>query len=213
MITSALSSFALDEFTTSDTVPQYMSHKNKLQKGALAKIAAHSQLLHVEPSQRSMSDFAGALEVVTVERHSFFYEIAADLAHGVTSCPHCGAGSLQLHGRYVVRLADQPYIDESGRVMPVQYAISAQRYQCSVCRKGIVEPLPDSLKPVITKARITRRLSEWLMHEVQTETSYDTLARMTGYSKVWVRKWAQDIRAVTNLPRKPSRPGPKPKPE
>lgn len=194
-------------------VPIFMRNKNKLDQSIALKAAAHAQLIYVEPSQRASLDFDGALDIVTVERHTFFYEISADLAHKVKKCPSCGAKNLSLHGRYVVRLADLPYVDESGRVMPVQYAISSQRYQCPACGRGTVEPLPDLLQPIITKARITKRLSEWLMHEVQTDTSYDTLARMTGYSKVWVRKWFQEVRAVTNLPRKPSRPGPKRKTE
>lgn len=169
----------------------------------------HSVVIALEPSRRKNLDFDGALVIVTVERHPFTYEIAADLKNQLKICPHCLSNDLLLHGRYVVRIADLPYVNESGRVMPVQYAISAQRYQCSKCNRGTVEQMPEQLKPVITRSRITKRLSQWLMHEVMTNTPYETLARMTGYSKIWVRKWFEETRQGTDLQRKPSRPGPK----
>lgn len=186
-----------------------MSKKNKTAKPIVGESVTHSELLAIEPAQRAMDDFKSVLEIVSIEKHPFFYEIAAVLVNALKKCPHCDAEEMQLHGRYVVRLADLPYVDPTGRVMPVTYAISAQRYQCAVCGHGTVEPLPDVLKPIMTKARITKRLSIWLMQEIQTATPYETLARMVGYSKVWVRKWAQDIRGAAQLPRKPSRPGPK----
>jgi hypothetical protein len=174
-----------------------------------SNVKEYKRIISIKPSKRSALDFSGVLDVVTIERHSFLYEISAELKHAAKECQHCGAADLSHHGRYIVRLQDLPYVDKLQRVMPVQYVINSQRYHCGTCGRGMVEPLPDVLQPVITGARITRRLSEWLLAELQTETSYETLATMTGYSKVWVRTWFKDVRELTGLPRKPFRPGPK----
>ena len=114
-----------------------------------------------------------------------------------------------LHGRYVVRLRDLPYIDNDGRAMPVEYAISVHRYRCADCRAGIIEPLPSALRPIETNARITRRLSQWLVQKIQTNASYDAIASMKGYSRIWLRKWAKEIRQTLDLPPKPVLSGPK----
>jgi hypothetical protein len=121
----------------------------------------HEALLACEPSARSRTDltFSGALEFISVERNAISYEISANLPLRLKACPHCASPKISLHGRYVIRLADLPYVDGAGRSMPVQYAITAQRYQCLSCNRGVVEPLPEPLKPVITNARITERLS------------------------------------------------------
>jgi len=172
---------------------------------------SHETLLLCEPSLRSRDDltFHGALEFISLNRTVNSYEIAANLPLAFKICPHCHSGKVSLHGRYVIRLADLPFVDATGRSMPIQYAITAQRYQCMECNRGTVEPLPDALKPVITHARITKRLSEWLFYAILSGKDYETLARMTGYSKVWVRKWYQDVRIRFNLPPKSSKPGPR----
>ena len=173
----------------------------------------HATLLACEPSSRPRDalTFQGALEVISMQRHSTFYEIAANLPLSLKECPHCQFKKISLHGRYVIRLADLPFVDAAGRSMPVQYAITAQRYQCMRCNRGVVESLHEPLKPVVTHARITKRLSEWLFYEVLSGKDYETLARMTGYSKIWVRKWYQDVRVQFNLPAKSSKPGPRKK--
>ena len=174
---------------------------------------SHADLLTSEPSSRSPSDltFKNEIDVISMQRNATFYEIAANLPLRLKDCPHCGSSKVTLHGRYVIRLADIPYVDAAGRSMPVQYAITSQRYRCIGCNHGVVEALPDTLKPVITQARITKRLSEWLFNELLSGQNYETLARMTGYSKIWVRKWFQDVRAQFDLPAKSSKPGPRKK--
>jgi hypothetical protein len=167
--------------------------------------------LHVPPIERRDLDFGQAIKIVSVELHPLSYSISAELPRMLTHCVHCGQDNLMRHGRYVVRLADLPYVDSDNRVMPVQYAIKAQRYKCGHCGLGDVEPLPAALRPVVTNARITRRLSMWLLYAMQTQTPYDTIARMTGYSKVWARKWFMEVRAKLGLPPKPSKPGRKKK--
>ena len=167
--------------------------------------------LHVPPIERRDMDFGHAIKIVSVELLPLSYSISAELPRKLTHCVHCGHENLMRHGRYVVRLADLPYVDADNRVMPVQYAIKAQRYKCGQCGLGDVEPLPDELRPVVTNARITRRLSKWLLYSMQTQTPYDTIARMTGYSKVWARKWFMEVRGKLGLPPKPSKPGRKKK--
>lgn len=167
--------------------------------------------LGIPPIEREDLDFGQAIQIVSVELLPLSYSISAELPRRLTNCVHCGQDALMRHGRYVVRLADLPHIDADNRVLPVQYAIKAQRYKCGACGLGDVEPLPAELRPVVTNARITRRLSNWLLYEMQTQTPYDTIARMTGYSKVWARKWFMEVRTKLKLPPKPSRPGRKKK--
>lgn len=167
--------------------------------------------LHIPPIDRVDLDFYHTIQIVSVELLPLSYSISAELPRQLTRCVHCGNETLMRHGRYVVRLADIPYIDPDNRVMPVQYAVKAQRYKCSHCGLGDVEPLPPELRPVVTNARITRRLSKWLLYAMQTQTPYDTIARMTGYSKVWARKWFMEVRGKLDLPPKPSKPGRKKK--
>lgn len=166
-----------------------------------------TEQLYFPPVERIDQDFGGAIKVVSVEKQPLSYLIDAELPRKLTRCTSCGEEKLMRHGRYVVRLADLPFIDADKRVMPVQYAIKAQRYKCGICEAGDVEPLPETLRPVVTNARITRRLSIWLLYAMQTQTPYDTIARMTGYSKVWARKWFTEVRGKLDLPPKPSKPG------
>lgn len=168
---------------------------------------ALSEQLLIEPALRQDLDFDQAIKVVSVERQALQYSITAELPRLLEVCDHCGKSSLMRHGRYVIRLADLPHQGSDGRVLPVQYAIKAQRYMCASCKRGNVEPLPEELRPVVSTARITRRLSKWLLAAMQTETTYETIARMTGYSKVWARKWFTEVRSELDLPAKPSKPG------
>ena len=183
------------------------SHVQKLTSEGEGLVAQ----LRVSPIQRLDLDFGNAIQIVSVEMLPLSYSISAELPRKLTHCHECGQNTLMRHGRYVVRLADLPYVDSDRRVMPVQYAIKAQRYKCGNCGMGDVEPLPTELCPVVGNARITRRLSLWLLYAMQTQTPYDTIARMTGYSKVWARKWFMEVRAKLNLPPKPSKPGRKKK--
>lgn len=186
--------------------------KRTLTEPQIAKLGkVHAATIRIDPAERPDLNFGGAVKTIAVEKHPLYYEITADLPRRLQSCPNCGAPNISLHGRYVVRLADLPYVDAAGRAMPVQYALNAQRYQCFACEKGVVEPLPEPLTPVLTAARITRRLSEWLLWTLQSEEPYETIARMTGYSKVWVRKWFTEVRKHLKLEREGARPGPKPK--
>jgi transposase-like protein len=150
---------------------------------------------------------------MTVTRSGSTYTINANLHRGVTTCPHCGSSGLKMHGRFLIQLADLPYIDEHDASHSVGYVITAQRYLCDSCGRGVAEPLPAALAPAVTTSRITRRLSCWLLYMLQTETPYDHIARTSGYSKVWVRKWYTEVRAIYGLGAKPSKPGRKPKEE
>ena len=166
-----------------------------------AELAA---LIRVAPAQRTDNDFGGSLKVTSIQRDETTYVIAAELPRKLDTCTHCGGTNLTRHGRYVVRLGDLPYEDPTGLVMPVQIAIKSQRYKCNACGEGDVEPLPEPLTPVLTAAKITRRLSKWLLFKLQSKTPYETIARMTGYSTVWARKWYAEVRKQTSLPPKPA---------
>ncbi|WP_092942395.1 hypothetical protein [Paracidovorax wautersii] len=161
-------------------------------------------LISTDPAGRPDMDFGKAIQVISITRGALKYDIAAELPRRLDCCQTCGSTSLMKHGRYVLRLADLPYQEPSGFVMPVEYAISAQRYKCGHCGVGDVEPLPEALTPVLTSARITRRLSKWLLYIMQTQTPYEVIARMTGYSKVWARKWYAEARVAASLPGKPA---------
>lgn len=164
--------------------------------------------IKIDPAMRTDMDFDKAVQIVSITREPLQYTIDAELPRKLAACTNCESNSLMRHGRYVVRLADLPYQDPTGFVMPVQYAIKAQRYKCGNCGLGDVEPLPPQLTPFLTSARITRRLSIWLLFAMQTQTPYDAIARMTGYSKVWARKWYHEVRTKTSLPPKPqNKPG------
>lgn len=170
----------------------------------------HESIIATEPTKRAKLDFGGALDIVTVEKDATSYTISADLPAKLKACLNCGSTDrLALHGRYVVRMTDLPYVDADQRAMPVIYKLSVQRYQCRECGRGDVEPPPEPLRPIVTDAKITRRLSEWMIYVIQTPMTYETIARLTAYSKVWVRKWCSEVRDTLSLPPKLYRPGPK----
>lgn len=184
-------------------------HLDPLDSAAVEKMTAEGEalgaMIEIDPAQRDSLDFGGAINIVSIGKEALVYLIHAELPRKLEHCSRCGQATLSRHGRYVIRLADLPYRDSTGRVTPVQYAIKAQRYKCTTCQPGgEVEPLPYELLPALTTARITRRLSLWLMSMMQTNETYDTLSRMTGYSKVWHRKWFMEVRKLTALPPKPN---------
>lgn len=165
-------------------------------------------LLHVQPSERPDLSCGGVLHVVGVTKYPSNYVITASLSRNVKVCPHCGSKHLKMHGRFLIRLADVPYIDPAlNYPYPVEYSINAQRYLCDDCRKGVAEQLPETLAPVVTTSRITNRLSCWLIYQLQTKTPYTTISRMVGYSTVWLRKWNSELKEIFGLGDKPSKPG------
>lgn len=169
-----------------------------------------NDLIRVDPMDRPDMNCNGALEIQGVMRYGHDYVVTAHLPRALKFCPHCGSVNITLHGRFFAKLADLPYIDADGRVRPVTYSITVQRYQCNSCMRGTADVMPESVAAAVTTSRITRRLSCWLLFMLRTETSYEDLSRMTGYSKVWVRKWYTEVRDIYDLGAKPARPGRRP---
>lgn len=183
----------------------------------LSKLVAEgerlNELIRVSPMERPDMTFGGALEIQGVMRYDDKFTVNALLPRALKVCPHCSSANITLHGRFFAKLQDLPYVDEDGRVRPVEYSITVQRYQCNSCMRGTADVMPDAIAPAVTTSRITRRLSCWLLSMLRTETSYEDLSRMTGYSKVWVRKWYTEVRDIYDLGAKPARPGRRPNPK
>lgn len=169
---------------------------------------AFDALLGVEPSAREDLDFGGRMQVIAITRQSRAYVINASLNRALQHCPHCGSDKLRLHGRFLLRQADLPYVDPKTQFpYSVEYSISSQRYLCDSCGKGTTELMPDLAKPAVTTSRITYRLSCWLIYKLQTAESYPQIAATLGYSAVWLRKWNAELKPIFGLGLKPSKPG------
>ena len=174
---------------------------------------ALQDMLSVEPKDRGKEvlSFDGALNVLSVTMHQAKYIITADLPQKLACCTHCNSPDLKKYGRWVARLGDIPYIDPRGFPSSVEYEITAQRYQCNECKRGVFEPIPANVAAAVTTSRITYRLSTWLIAVLRTETTYEKVHRMIGYSSVWVRKWYTEVKEIYGLGNKLSKPGRKPK--
>lgn len=164
-------------------------------------------LTRVAPLERPDLDCGGVLQVGSITSKPGEYIINANLVRAAKVCPHCGSSALKMHGRFLMKLNDLPYVDANQVPSTVMYSITAQRYQCDACNRGVAEALPQSLGPAVTNSKITRRLSCWLLYMLQTTTPYEHTARMAGYSTVWLRKWYTEVSAIFGLGAKPSKPG------
>lgn len=165
-------------------------------------------VISIEPYERVDLSCNGALEVEHVTYfHNKGYTIAASVPLALQQCPHCGSEHLKQHGRFFVHLQDLPYLTTTGDARPVSYSITVQRYQCGACNRGSADVIPESVAAAITSSRITRKLSCWLVYKLQTEMSYEVIARMIGLSRVWVRKWYAEVREIYGLGPKPAKPG------
>jgi len=142
-------------------------------------------------------DFGGVLrihsakQVALAEGQTHLLIEASCTTHN-TSC-HCGKkeSRLRLNGCTHKTMADEPLNNK-----PVHYRVRLQRYYCLMCKKTFQQSLQPIMVDAYSGGKITIRLSIWLLklmlnHDVTRTSIYQQTAQMTGYSRIWARKWVQ----------------------
>ena len=120
-------------------------------------------------------------------------EIYVDLSISEQSCPHCGSKTSYIHDYYSQKIKDIPFCFK-----PTTLFLKKPRYHCPSCNKSFYPP-----NDIVAKyARKSKRLTEFIVHELRNLISISDIAKKTSTSPSFISRLLPYL-AVSNskLPR------------
>ena len=120
-------------------------------------------------------------------------EIYVDLSISEQSCPHCGSKTSYIHDYYSQKIKDIPFCFK-----PTTLFLKKTRYHCPSCNKSFYPP-----NDIVAKyARKSKRLTEFIVHELRNLISISDIAKKTSTSPSFISRLLPYL-AVSNskLPR------------